>query len=837
MSGSDDYEIESDIIKIRNVTNEFIRLVLSKNPESDLIKTAQDYENIFRVRHDYVHWSICKIRGIPFGERHLYEIKELHDLSKHEHWRLISEQSPDIIEVDGKHVKMVEITVSESRLAKREKLTKYALMIDVMKKMGFIVNLEIIVVSSMVSEPGIQSLAQEHNISMDDATRIYHIVSRITRFIHQIESTPMGQIWSIQRLGGDYKEMDLGISDEQVRLYHEKCKNKCFNETDFTNMLNHDVFDHHLNEDDYKFLNHVVEKADNIDSKLYAGEDFESAIRHLSTFHGKNSNTKFYRAFLPLPFMQKLKVDSSQRSTLEDEEDFVVFKSHLLDSKDSYLMKLAQMTDHHSKINLTQSEKFNIGLEGPGRKKFIKMGSQPHIDTQKKNKNYWFDYHQPHYESQIDQLSYELSHIKNFNINVPQEADGVGLNYIRCCQSVFREIALNAMRKERRHQTLFKPTGVDGVFLVIHEGPKLRTGEDLSTIWFKLFTTPDKIPIDSRSIHWAFKSWNNCGDFYQTNWISIDANRLDHYLRCYDRILMSYLSYQHYGYDHLEKNIMNDKSNTLGIIIMIYMENKRSTSKMLQDVRYLVMGSLSKIRWWKSLIEKYEEPLRTPLQAYLLSKIIKYSINVNNNMRSHIESFRFGKVIQEGDIVSDRLAGVTSKLPRILTMGEDINFQQLLCEMYFTMLFNKNQDDPTHATFQILNKMLDGEQSLQEVKENKRELHIGGHDAIPDADYLIDHPHKNQFSKYAIMIGSKLQSLDTSNKSPAGLAHVRASQNNFLNKPLSDFATYKSSAVFERDQYDNNINNRKIKSIKVNNKDGLKKNIEKVEKIMKILRM
>jgi hypothetical protein len=813
-------EAESIISQSRSIESSFIKLVLGEFSDISFIDSFDKYDSIFRIRHDFVHWNICKYRGINFGEIPLHKIPELQSLIHQKNWNLIANQTPDIIQINGMNIKITEITVSTSRLAKREKTTKYALMIDIMKKGGFSVDLEIIVVGANMSEPGIIELVKDHGLSEDIATEIYVIVSRVSRLIHAVESTPMGQQWNLWRSKEIRHEFKLGVSDSDIYKYHYDSKFKCFNDEELKDMLKFNFYDSNINEDDKRFIDYAVEKALTIKTEFSVNDDYKKAISDLRRYHDQHSNTQKYRSFLPLPYLQGLSSDSSRRTTNDDQDLFVKFKSKLAESEDSFFMKLSQMSEHKGKISLSQAERGSIALEGPGRKHYIAQKSEEHIKRQKKNKNYWFNYQQVSYESDLDMLSQSLSGIKDWDSNNPTKNTSRGLEYLRCCQSVFRELILNSMRKDRRHTFIFKPTGINGVYILIFPGPKLRTGENLSTIWFKLFTSSECIPIDEISTHWAFKSWNHTSSFLHTDWISIDANRLDHYLRCYDRVLMAYLSYIHFEESHLGRAIETDTSNTLGIILLIYMENKRSTSKMLQDVRYLVMGALSKFRWWKSLVEKYHEPVRSPLQAYLLSKIEKFIISVGNDVKSYIESFRFGKAHQESDIISDKLAGVITLLPRVLTKGPKISFQQLLCEMYFTMLFNKNQDDPTHATFQILNKMLDGEESLQEVK-NSSCLHTGGSNPISDIDILVDTPHKNQFSKYAIMIGSKLQSLDQSNKNPAGLSHIKASQNNFLNKPLSEFATYRSSAEFERSHYDDKVRLKKVEDKKQKLADSL----------------
>jgi len=810
----------SIISEMRKLPSSFIVKALKGSLTINDVNSFDEYDMLYKLRHDYAHWLICQFRGIQFGEKKIFKFEEFKKLIHDPNWNYIKQQSPDIIHINGNHVTITELTITSSRLAKKEKITKYSLLIDVLKKNGFVVDFEVIIISNMISGPANDLLVTEHKLDKEVVSQINEIIKRINHVIHQIDSTPIGQEWNIRRHGEIFHDIDLKISDNDILNYASGCKNFPFYSMDhLKSILNVNSEDGELTDHDRDFLEHTVEVAESYTPSLQKNQIFSEAYHSLLNYHNKYSNSKELRSFLPLPFMMDLEIDSASRKTEFDEEEFNKIRWLLHDTDDIFLSKVGDMKESRGRISLTLTERSNIALQGPGRKHFIKQKSQPHMDRQEKNKKYWINLDNSSVQRGIESLSFELSNLSRVDVNDPSNFEGLGINYVKCCQSVFREISLNAMRKDRRHDYIFRPTGVKGVYIVIFPGSKLRTGENLSTIWFKLITTPNHTPIDLISNHWAFKKWNRDKEILHTNWISIDANRLDHYIRCYDRILMSYLSYMHSGPSHLIDNIKNDKSNTLGIIIMIYMEDKRTTSKMLQDIRYLVMGSLSKFRWWGDLLDKYKEPLRTPLQAYLLRQALNYAIDINNNLTIHISNFHFGKVHQDGDIISDKLAGVNSSLPRVLTSGDKIPFQQLLCEMYFTMLFNKNQDDPTHATFQILDKMLEGEKSLNEVKESTK-LHLGGYGDLKEIDLLISSNHKNQFSSRALMIGSKLQSIDQNNVSPAGLAHRKAAQNPLLNKPLSEFATYKSSAVFENAKLNNDILTKKTERKSVN-KDTL----------------
>jgi hypothetical protein len=121
--------------------------------------------------------------------------------------------------------------------------------------------------------------------------------------------------------------------------------------------------------------------------------------------------------------------------------------------------------------------------------------------------------------------------------------------------------------------------------------------------------------------------------------------------------------------------------------------------------------------------------------------------------------------------------------------------------MYFCMLFNKDQDDPTHSSFQILKKIIEGEDNLMSVKKTGT-LYMGLQDGWKD-DIVnqVQNPRKNQFIRKVIEISSKLQSMSEHCTKPHGLAHTYAAYSTRLNKTLDEFATFKSSATSEIKKY------------------------------------
>lgn len=806
-------DVESVLSDKFRQTPNLIRKILQGDASAHDINTYELYESIYRIRHDAIHWLICQHRELPFGEKPISDVFRLYpEVSEHKKYNLMKDQTPDIIVVNGRRVKITELTISRSKMMEARKYTKYRLLCDVLNECGFEVSLEVIAINSLLSIPDRSFLIEEHGFTDELVEQIYIIIRNIDELLHMVNETENGMIWHAQFRNLMIDNIDFGISDDDVINFHQSCGNKTFrDDEDLKDILIGD-YTPEITSEDNDFIDLLVNQAAVIKSPLLESQNRKAAIDKVRRFHEDHQFKSDYselRSFMPLPYFTKIQNDSSIRRIEDDDALVGSVLSRLKDSSDWFLMLLSdEKNRHHVKpwlftLTLTKTHKSTIALDGPGRKSFIKNGSDPHIRKQNHRKNIWYAVND-HYSEEIENIALMLSSVTSISSDLI--CGGPGLDYIQCCQSIYREVNINALRKERKGRNfILRPTGVYGVFVLIHPGGRLRTGENLSVIWFKLIMLKDHWSPTNESKSWVFKKLYNDRNVLHSDWLSTDANRLDHYLRCYDKILMSYACYCSFGKRQLRDELKLHQGNTLGIIMMIYMEDKRSTSKMLQDVRYLVMATLSMYSYYDDVLSKFCEPIRTPLQAYLLDKILKFS--GDDSLKDYVLSSKFGNVNIEAGTgeTFDRFAGADIQIPRILTNGELINFRQVLCEMYFTMLFNKNQDDPTHASFQILSKILEGEQSLKHVKETSG-LHIG-HNKNPfeDALWLINHPHKNQFSRTAVMIASKLQSSAKSNKANGGIAHKIASTSYQINKYIDEFATYKSSSIFTNREYNSSV--------------------------------
>jgi len=795
-------DLSQTLSTLRHFEKNFVTKVLSGDAKGSDVVSYELFESLYKLRHDSAHWIICKSRDLEFGEKPVNSLGL--NISNHKYYKEVEKQTPDIMNVRGKIIHITEISISTAKSKELEKYSKYNTLVTVLKESGYEVNLEVIIIRPMFGHNDRDSLRHTHKLTDRAIDQIFEIVTNVDKVIREVTTTPLGQEWYLRFTKQILDDVKIDVDMNSIINLFINSPNKPFNSIDdLISVLNEQTGDE-LDYKDESFMEDVLRKAEVIDSKLSKSDDVIKATDKLLDHHKKFQTTYKNKSFLPLPFVTTEIVDSSIRSTWTDDSKFTQLKAYMRESEDPVLQELDTMETPIERVKLSKEAEYVSSLDGPNRKKFIAKASVDHINSQDKNKNIWFGLDNASQHESIKELSYFLSRRRKLeDLKNPSDLPGAGWHYLRFCQSIYREVALNAMRKERRKKFIVKPTGVNGVYITIYPGAKLRTGESLSIIWFKVIVIKDQIIFRDMYRHWGFKRLNVTNELYVSKWLSIDANRLDHYLRCYDRVMMAYFSYLSAGSDDIISAYNSDKSNTLGMIIMIYMEDRRATSKMLQDVRYVIMASVSMFRYWDDICDKFTDPIRSPLQAYLLESVIKFMREQRYSKTDFYTNIKFGRLSddQMDEFAGEKFAGSYFTLPRILTDGPDINFKQILCEMYFTMLFNKNQDDPTHASFQILSKMLEGESNLNKVKTTTQ-LHTGlNKSPIDDMHELIDNPKKNQFSRMAIMIGSKLQSNHRSNIRPSGLSHRVAAQNVFLNKTLDEFATYKSSSVLRNVVY------------------------------------
>jgi hypothetical protein len=106
---------------------------------------------------------------------------------------------------------------------------------------------------------------------------------------------------------------------------------------------------------------------------------------------------------------------------------------------------------------MSDVDKKDMAVEGPGRKKYLRMNSVKHKEADDLHTGYALNMNVD--VSEVETLSFMFSQRttieKTSDIFLDSKnlasMSGPGLDYVRLCQTIFREININAMRVYRRH--------------------------------------------------------------------------------------------------------------------------------------------------------------------------------------------------------------------------------------------------------------------------------------------------------------------------------------------------------------------------------------------------
>ena len=176
---------------------------LSKNQIKNIIQGTLDprdllnyhqYDDIFKIRHDAIHWLICEHREIPFGEKHIYELQLSDDVKRHKYYDHIKNQSPDIVIIKGRMINISEITISRMKMPDVPKMSKYKLLVEVLKESGYDVTLEVIVINSAFSIPDVNFLMNEYKFTDKLVDSMYRIIENVENILHSINETDKGKL-------------------------------------------------------------------------------------------------------------------------------------------------------------------------------------------------------------------------------------------------------------------------------------------------------------------------------------------------------------------------------------------------------------------------------------------------------------------------------------------------------------------------------------------------------------------------------------------------------------------------------------------------------------------
>jgi len=536
----------SGLSKIQGHTILVDQLIGESEINPNDIKTFEDYCAIYKIRHDIIHATICEKLGYPFGEKTVDEVLKSLEifLDEQRYYDEIKKQTPDYFTVIGDTVKMIEVTVSQDLRARNRKASKYALLCDVLHKAGYNLDFKIFVIHpqnvNINRDELIQSGLDETIIDFVDV-----VCKNTFKLLYKIHKTPDGQNWYM----GFYEISDVKqtveFSSDFVIKTHHRFQNKCFHSEEDLKTLLFSESNPGLTQQDKEFLDMCVEECSELENPLCDKEKFDVDAFYLEMDSKSNSREK--KRTLPFPLMPVKINDSSIRDTREDIFQLIPIAAMMSQSSNQVMSELGSFLmqfynelmkrgvdnlsndDYLFIPHLSREVQEEIALDGPNRKKYINKGSEEHSNASSKYNGYCLS---PFVDvSEIEPLSLYFSQktkIKTSgdftkDMELLANLDGPGLQYVKFCQSIYREININSMRGDRRHKYVFKPTGCDGVFILIFPGTKLRSGELANSAWFKIIVDNEKLSDDSFSHHWLFKKVYRDRKVSYSDWLSVDS--------------------------------------------------------------------------------------------------------------------------------------------------------------------------------------------------------------------------------------------------------------------------------------------------------------------------
>lgn len=470
------------------------------------------------------------------------------------------------------------------------------------------------------------------------------------------------------------------------------------------------------------------------------------------------------------------------------------------------------------RLDLTQSELENEMMQGPGRKKYIKMNNMKierkpptHIGIS------------PEHSERINEL------IDIFNQMDPQEtliqtrlppAEACGNNLYRAlgksvetlsCNGfdyllafysrITTEIILNSMKRRKVRQYVLGHSGFEGVWFLIAPGPQLRT--ESNTEFVKIISEVEPV------VHILSREWHIAGNHWESDWLSVDTDRLKHWARARDRVNLSIMGSAEKmiepGFEFHKCLKEEISQGNYGLMSLIYLEDKANTSTCIQTTRYVMMKSLGDKQLDK-IMQKFPQRVNSVLQSHIMQRMVEFTREVcGRNVSEFLKQQNVRRDENVGTL-DETTTGVVGKVPRIFTFGQFVPIKYTFNEIYWCMMYNKDRQNKTQDSMKILQKIAKEElkfrkENLSRKTDQEKITHLFGYHSVEDDLNHIssDSPESHYFSAQAVSIGVSLQDKHSENYAPRSAWLSNQKIHEILNKNLSEYATFKASVKSIKD--------------------------------------
>ena len=330
------------------------QLVGTKPLNAEVIVTPEDFDELYKIRHDLIHAIICDVRKLPFGEKKVEDVLKSNSVKiiDDTYFDLIKKQTPDYFFVNKDKGLLIEISVSRSESMEAEKVSKYSLLNYFLRRNKIQMNNEYIIINPDSVYRTRDNLIKLHQLTDPAVDAIKSICDKVRKLESDVKMTEMGRNYTLQKQHIMTEEEDIKVSiDDVIRIYDSN-KNKVFHsKDDLYNIIKGDGTNEDESED---FLSYVASLVENIKPKLATNEVFdEKKIIDIVNEESKRLNGELQtekRSIFPLPYFKMKSTDAMIRSTDLDYSETCKIATRMMRSDDVILSSFGKgFLDNHPK--------------------------------------------------------------------------------------------------------------------------------------------------------------------------------------------------------------------------------------------------------------------------------------------------------------------------------------------------------------------------------------------------------------------------------------------------------------------------------------------------------
>jgi len=684
--------------------------------------TVQEYRQVRRYFHDLVCHSLLDA-GLYTGQE-----PKLEDFGIIAPTKSLRKQKPDLIRRGTETIVIGEVaTTYNYQKSMNDKSSVYNDYLRCLRDSGVIVDYQVHVLDMsdpewMTDFPRISPVFQELIESLMSYIRFIHLDPRYSAFRSSEETLYSLDKFNFVMTDNCYiqeveKATGIKTSCDIIKSMMGKHGQSTLTDEEYINTIAHSIL---INKRHTRPVPHPesMEPSDLI--REYKRE-----------FLNKPQNTKKVPRILQLGAPKYCKVkpmtfDETKKvlrntSAVGGYLDYVKSSLEHSDPDDGHLLTLALSSDA---LELEQSQ-------GPGRKTYLKkrgligpkteepthIGVKPsHVETLVE---FIDTINQEVNGSVLDDLKLADSEIAGVSLSDDLELIEDSLlssgtsTILMFYQMLSKEITLNGMRRRKTRQYALFYTGCEGIFGLIAPGSQLRT--ESNTVFVKIMSLQPPI------VHQLSAPWRQTGNHWESDWLSVDTDRLAHWQRSFDRVSISALANVERLVDSsttLKTALNMELGRNYGLLALTYLENKRTTSTTNQTIRYLWMKSLGD-KQLSGIMGKFPSRVNSFIQSFMIQRSVETCVELCRTPLADLVKTKALSRDAETGLYDETTTGVPGLFPRLFTFGNPVPVSYNLNEIYWCMAYNKDRQNSTQDAMGIITKILKEEQKYTKEIGNR----------------------------------------------------------------------------------------------------------------------